>query len=321
MYHHRLALREASRFFVAGAGESKEASGMHERGMDVEGHGELGAGPGRAVECPRCGYDQSGEVRLWAACCPLRGRCSECGLELDWSAIYSGGVSRWSLEGVAPFGVTRLLGTLWRSVWPDALWSRGGVTMETQHSLSRQLVFALTAMAAGVAVWVLGAYWQAVIDFVETGGRYAAWHRREFFGAAVLRWELAFVLVFGGTSAAMPVAALLFASTLRRARVSWRHLRRCAVYSLAPVVMSLVVPLAMAKLTVESSRWWGGGEVLWWLSLTPVILAWWWGRTFTVYMRVSHGLWTGVLMAAVCFLVATVVFVLGWGWRGVMELL
>lgn len=39
------------------------------------------------VRCPRCGYDQRGTVSTWQDTCPLRGICTECGLEFDWSHV------------------------------------------------------------------------------------------------------------------------------------------------------------------------------------------------------------------------------------------
>lgn len=35
--------------------------------------------------CPKCGYDQSGEIATWETQCPLEGRCSECGIAFAWS--------------------------------------------------------------------------------------------------------------------------------------------------------------------------------------------------------------------------------------------
>ena len=35
-------------------------------------------------DCPRCGYDLSGEIATWTEACPVRGLCTECGLEFAW---------------------------------------------------------------------------------------------------------------------------------------------------------------------------------------------------------------------------------------------
>lgn len=43
--------------------------------------------PRHTPRCPRCGYDQSGEVQTWRSACPLHGRCPECGLEFRWRYV------------------------------------------------------------------------------------------------------------------------------------------------------------------------------------------------------------------------------------------
>ncbi len=35
--------------------------------------------------CPKCGYDQTGEILTWMTQCPTRGMCSECGHSFEWS--------------------------------------------------------------------------------------------------------------------------------------------------------------------------------------------------------------------------------------------
>lgn len=41
----------------------------------------------RNPQCPRCGYDQRGVMGLWEDSCPLMGKCSECGLDYEWSIV------------------------------------------------------------------------------------------------------------------------------------------------------------------------------------------------------------------------------------------
>ncbi|MCH8509668.1 MAG: hypothetical protein LAT64_12975, partial [Phycisphaerales bacterium] len=38
--------------------------------------------------CPRCGYDQSGEVAAWTDRCPVAGTCPECGTEFRWADLF-----------------------------------------------------------------------------------------------------------------------------------------------------------------------------------------------------------------------------------------
>jgi len=41
----------------------------------------------RKPSCPRCGYDLRGVMSLWQESCPLMGKCSECGLDYEWSVV------------------------------------------------------------------------------------------------------------------------------------------------------------------------------------------------------------------------------------------
>lgn len=62
---------------------------MHAHEADVDARQTVQAKS--APKCPRCDYDQSGEVARWEgaepAACPLAGRCTECGLELEWRLV------------------------------------------------------------------------------------------------------------------------------------------------------------------------------------------------------------------------------------------
>jgi len=42
----------------------------------------------RKPRCPRCGYDLRGVMSLWQESCPLIGKCSECGLDYEWSFVF-----------------------------------------------------------------------------------------------------------------------------------------------------------------------------------------------------------------------------------------
>jgi hypothetical protein len=78
--------------------------------------------------CPRCGYDQSGEVARWKESCPTRGICVECGLDLEWGVLMTPG------RGIVPGFVEHEAGwwgafiAAWRTTgWalvPQRLWSR-----------------------------------------------------------------------------------------------------------------------------------------------------------------------------------------------------
>lgn len=63
--------------------------------------------------CPKCGYDQTGEIATWDTQCPIRGICTECGLEFNWSNVMRPELGQvpWYVEHAK--GVRRFI---WRSV-------------------------------------------------------------------------------------------------------------------------------------------------------------------------------------------------------------
>ena len=53
-----------------------------------------------AVSCPRCGYDQHGEMSTWTTGCPLESTCTECGLRIHWAELFDDRLRgpRWCVE-------------------------------------------------------------------------------------------------------------------------------------------------------------------------------------------------------------------------------
>lgn len=81
--------------------------------------------------CPRCGYDQSGEVARWTESCPVKGTCPECGLEFAWHAAFYPDREklRWLIEH-APTrwrAIGALFQTVFRLTLPWMFWSRVGL--------------------------------------------------------------------------------------------------------------------------------------------------------------------------------------------------
>jgi hypothetical protein len=79
---------------------------------------EMAAAEERAVQCPRCGYDQRGVIESWMEACPLLGVCSECGLKMVWSEVIRPDKyePRWCVE-------FRSAGWIVRSAWRTLLLS------------------------------------------------------------------------------------------------------------------------------------------------------------------------------------------------------
>ena len=85
--------------------------------------------------CPRCGYDQSGEVAAWDDRCPLRGQCPECGTRFDWSFLFDPSRQSfpWLVEHTRSIRgrARRTIPTLLCLVLPWVFWSRVDVHART----------------------------------------------------------------------------------------------------------------------------------------------------------------------------------------------
>lgn len=99
--------------------------------------------------CPRCGYDQSGEVATWTDRCPLEGRCPECGTVFAWVDVLdpARGDLRWLAEHTAsPLRqVARTGPTLARMALPWVFWAQVGVG---KRASPRNLLVWLLVLAA-----------------------------------------------------------------------------------------------------------------------------------------------------------------------------
>jgi hypothetical protein len=95
--------------------------------------------------CPKCGYDQSGEIATWESECPVQGRCPECGLELSWSDVFDPQLNQihWYVEHTKSLRsmIYRTPKTLWMLVFPHRFWGQLGVTRRV--SIPRLLVWSL----------------------------------------------------------------------------------------------------------------------------------------------------------------------------------
>lgn len=78
--------------------------------------------------CPKCGYDQTGEIATWDTQCPIRGICTECGLGFNWSIVMRPELGQvpWYVEharGARQF-VQRSLRTPFHLILPHRFWKQ-----------------------------------------------------------------------------------------------------------------------------------------------------------------------------------------------------
>lgn len=99
--------------------------------------------------CPKCGYDQSGEIATWESQCPVMSICPECGLEFEWADVFdpSRNYLGWYSEHARSIlsMLTRSPSTIARLVLPWIFWR--SVTIVHPIALRR-------LMAWIVMVWI-----------------------------------------------------------------------------------------------------------------------------------------------------------------------
>jgi hypothetical protein len=107
--------------------------------------------------CPRCGYDQSGEVAAWTDQCPLRGLCPECGTGFAWADLFDPARQdiRWLVEHAPDLRgrAGRTVPTLWRMAWPWVFWRRVDIHARTAPRAAAGWLLLIWAMAH-LATWL-----------------------------------------------------------------------------------------------------------------------------------------------------------------------
>ncbi len=283
----------------------------------------------RVLCCPRCGYSLRGEAGLWVECCPLRGRCPECGLEFDWGEVQRQRRLHWLFEHVwreAP--VRSFLSTFVATLRPRRFWMRLGLS--DAYSGIGCVLFAVSTLlppALLLVVWNLITVWHAV---VQAGARGVSpgmlmndiWvgTRHDFLRIFAVHFSGLSVVACAIT---LPAAFVLLPVTRRICRVRARHLMRAACYGFGwlcwltlawtgfwllreaqPIddAMSYVasrIPLDALSRYFDERHWLYTKSIV----LATLPLATWWGLATSRYLRMRHP-W---LIAAVLGLLAALV--------------
>lgn len=114
--------------------------------------------------CPKCGYDQSGEVATWENQCPTDGTCPECGLGFAWREVMRPLIDDlpWYIEHARSMRarVWRTPGTLRRLILPHVFWR--GIDVRKRVAIPSLLVWCvlvcigahlLVAIPVGLGDW------------------------------------------------------------------------------------------------------------------------------------------------------------------------
>ena len=125
--------------------------------------------------CPKCGYDQSGEIATWETQCPVHGRCTECAYEFQWANILD--PSRidllWYVEHARrkrdiPY---KSLRTFWRLLFPNAFWREVGVHTRIRYrTLLLWLLLILIVLHTLALFPVAMGHWHEQWGMMGTGG-------------------------------------------------------------------------------------------------------------------------------------------------------
>jgi hypothetical protein len=252
--------------------------------------------------CPRCGYDQSGAVASWEVVCPVRGVCSECGLDFEWGDMLDPRRigPRWSYEHGGWSAGRRWVLTSARAVAPGALWRE----LEVAHEIRRGrlcvfMAWWLVVLATGYVavlpvVTVLAAPpWMRPSNWVEWVEVFTWVLKEELISAEGLSAAGSVMLLGFVPPLLMALWMSVLDSPLRMARIRKVHLLRGVAYSTPGAVM---VPAGAMVLIVLFPR----DAALWILGLAVAYQAWvgwWWQRFLVSYLRLDGvGVIIGVMM-------------------------
>jgi len=290
------------------------------------------------VDCPRCGYDQSGALASFRAAdaWPMRGRCPECGLDWCWGDLLHPArqMPKWLVENPRRAAALTLAPTWRRALRPRRFWSRVLVTLPIHRG--RLVLYALFtllltyAVAGATSAWSEHAFGGrmfmpgAIISPSRTDTLLlaAAWpvgsgsyhDVRPLGPMSVL--AIAWVLL-------MPLPFLALRQTFLLIRVRRIHLLRIWAYSLTPLPpLVLVVGLIhhSAHLVQSSITAWSGYQRTAWSVASSVLHADWcvalilgawlalfWSRSIRLYLRLPNARLVITLMLIASFLGATAI--------------
>ncbi len=286
------------------------------------------AKPESPPRCPRCAYDQSGEVARWKESCPLEGVCTECGHVLNWAMVLC--PEKYNLAWL-PEHATTWRGRMWRSVklmprvsfFPRKFWRATGV--DARVGAGGLVVYALVAI---LLPRFLMAIMASLDEFLALHSP-SPWGTLTFGGAMT---HFAFNLALPRSSWGEPLelgwvfAALLMhlsfgamflvlPDTRKHAKLRFAHVARSVVYGIT--WLSAVELLGALVALGDSVDWFGDFQIagIWlsyrvenfyingWPPLLAVvwILAWWRGAIVNGW-KLHRGVWLWLLLSIIALI-------------------
>lgn len=226
----------------------------------------------------------------WTTACPLAGRCTECGLEIEWHELLSAerALPRWCVEfarsrrdllvrSITTFAMTWAPMRFWRTLRmsDEPQWRRIAVYLLIMAA-GLYLTFCLTHAACAAATWsrfwpfpvrppnAQGASWvdvvrAAVLPFSRERPSYSNLGRAVVAPSPadlarsrlfIVTPALAFAAIFHTMCS---VGFLALPVSRRRAKVRWRHIHRVTLYGVAIFVPPVVLTLVSDPLDAQRS--------------------------------------------------------------------
>jgi hypothetical protein len=287
--------------------------------------------------CPRCGYDQSGVIATWREACPLRGLCSECGLDYECSTVLGAAAlgPRWSVEHGRRLTFGRLARAWWRGMVQRRLWR----DFDLAYPIKPRRLWALAL--AGAAMHHL--FFAGAISLGHTLElALSGWSAQQPWAASV--WLLPYddalslpigpsstveidagpmALLIGCTLVVPALVLLIFTQTMSRVGVRRSHVLRGFAYmtpATGPVAFTLLALLGALVVAEGPSA---SGGLLSAAASLAILLSWplWqalrWRSFVKHYLRLPHANWIALSMLVILGLVFVASVVLISTWLGV----
>ena len=315
------------------------------RGMHVSGAIQTQLEP----KCPRCGYDLRGETLQWTEQCPLDGRCTECGLSLEWVDVLSVKRQRphWFVEyadGIRSL-IARTPKTLFKMFRPIAFWRDVQMWHRVQwprlmtYLILIAVVLYLLCGAVNAATFV--ASWinqvndatakvfvqpkpfetqklaQAFFDPFNRNSMIDRSDQRTFFEIAPFIIEYLVLC---------PVGMALLPASRRIAKVRWSHVVRIALHGTNCFALIAVLAIAGCGVAELGRIHTSIGsvdltDIAWYaLCATPVYQFIWWSVATKHYLKMKHAWGVGAAVVIIAALTTMLINVSIALYRSTMEL-
>ncbi|MCC7389253.1 MAG: hypothetical protein IT431_10840 [Phycisphaerales bacterium] len=255
--------------------------------------------------CPRCGYDQSGIVATWEDRCPVRGRCSECGLEFWWWQAMAERVlgPAWSVEHGERLSPRRWARAYWAGLWQWGLWERFDLVARTRARRLAAFAVATLLLNHLLLVVLVGAARTAAMSYmlarftpqIGVGGwlaPYAQWIEIPLTRTASLSaelWPVSFLVAMSWL--APTLLMFVFTQTMSRVGVRRVHIWRGAAYMLPATGPGIVLcGAATAGVMLGQEVLPAVAEIVWGVLMIGTLLGWIVGQALRWRSFVKHHL-------------------------------